>query len=146
MDAEEQGLRWTGPAEQETATEIRRAIQGSAARAGLPTELADQITLASYEAIINVVAHAYAEQPGSVSVRIERDEDSVVVVVSDQGRWHASRAAGLGGRGLALMEAMAKELTGRLRRDRPRRAPAAVLPGRPPATRDRDTQSGERVR
>ena len=110
--SDEPDFRWSGPADPDTASEVRRAVQGWAARTGLPAELADALTLASYEAIANAVEHAYAGgEPGLLSVRIGRDEDDVVAVVSDHGTWRAPRAESLRGRGLALMEAMAKEMT-----------------------------------
>jgi serine phosphatase RsbU (regulator of sigma subunit)/anti-sigma regulatory factor (Ser/Thr protein kinase) len=111
MNAEDRAFHWDGPADGETASEVRRAIQGWATRAGLPTDLAEGLTLAGYEAMANAVEHAYAgTEQGPLSVRVTRDDDSIVMRVADQGRWRSATKDELRGRGLLLMEGLAKEL------------------------------------
>lgn len=111
MSADEPGFRWDGLAEPETIGEIRRAIQGWSVRAGLPADLTAELSLACYEAMANAVEHAYAGmRPGPLHVRIGHDDEALVAVVSDQGQWRSSRSDRLHGRGLLLMEGLAKEL------------------------------------
>ncbi len=116
MSAPDPVFRWDGPAEPGAASEVRRAIQGWGARAGLPAELTEEVTLASYEAMANAVEHAYAgTEPGPMSVRISHDAHDVIVVVADKGRWRSPDGPPgvdqLRGRGLVLMEGLAREPT-----------------------------------
>ena len=74
------------------------------------TDTADDLALAVYEALANVVDHAYAERadPGlmtlwaAVSCPLLTGRDLVVTVV-DEGCWRASDGPGWRGRGLPLM-------------------------------------------
>ena len=111
MNADDGDFHWDGPADRDIAGEVRRTIRGWGARAGLPADLVAELTLASYEAMANAVEHAYADGPaGPLSVRISRDETSLVVVVADQGRWRSASEDELRGRGLMLMKGMADEV------------------------------------
>ncbi len=88
MNTAHQDFRWDGPADRDTVGEVRRTIQGWGAQAGLPAELIAELALASYEAMANAVEHAYSDGvSGPLSVRVSRDDQTLVVVVSDQGRW-----------------------------------------------------------
>lgn len=111
MNTEDRAFHWDGLADGETAGEVRRAILGWASRADLPVELADELTLAAYEAMANAIEHAYAgAEQGPLSVRVTRDDTAIVVRVADQGRWRSAAGDELRGRGLLLMEGLAKEL------------------------------------
>ncbi|HJP79000.1 MAG TPA: SpoIIE family protein phosphatase [Pseudonocardiaceae bacterium] len=111
MNSDEPDFRWEGPAETDTVSEVRRAIQGWGARAALPADLIAAVTLASYEAMANAVEHAYPEgHPGVLSVQVRRQADQIAVIVSDQGRWRPGDGTDARGRGLLLMEGLAKEL------------------------------------
>jgi serine/threonine-protein kinase RsbW len=68
------------------------------------------ITLATYEALANVAAHAYPDGHGWARLEAERTGDTVTVTVTDTGRGipaTRTRVAGLrtsGGRGLLLID------------------------------------------
>jgi anti-sigma regulatory factor (Ser/Thr protein kinase)/putative methionine-R-sulfoxide reductase with GAF domain len=112
MTPAEQDFRWDGLAKPEMLSQVRFAIQGWGARAGLPADLMSSVTLAAYEAMANAAAHAYQDdQQAPLTVRVSRDAGTVTVVVADRGRWRFAASSGPGGRGLLLMEALAQELT-----------------------------------
>jgi serine phosphatase RsbU (regulator of sigma subunit)/anti-sigma regulatory factor (Ser/Thr protein kinase) len=111
MNTEDHGFRWDGPADRDMIGDVRRTIQGWGARAGLPDDLVAELALASYEAMANVVEHAYPDTTdGPLSIRINREDQRLVVIVADQGQWQSAAADDLRGRGLLLMEGMAREL------------------------------------
>lgn len=111
MNTEDQGFRWDGPADRDMIGEVRRTIQGWGAQAGLPDDLVAELALASYEAMANAVEHAYPDTTdGPLSVRISREDQRLVITVADQGKWQSAAADDLRGRGLLLMEGMAREL------------------------------------
>lgn len=93
---------------------LRHALCGWASRAGLPDADRSALTLASYEAMANVVAHAYpGHRAGLLEVRASRPphRDTVTVTVIDHGQWQA-RCDGPAvptGRGLSLIEALATD-------------------------------------
>ncbi|MFD4254540.1 ATP-binding protein [Amycolatopsis thermoflava] len=75
-----------------------------------PPELVTDLELATYEAMANVVTHAYPDQhPGPLTVTATRRPGAIVVTVSDNGRWHDGPARTDGGRGLLLIRALAPE-------------------------------------
>jgi phosphoserine phosphatase RsbU/P len=112
MSSTNRTFQWDGPAQSEALRGLRRAIQIWGEQAQLSTDLVSELTLASYEAMANVAEHAYeGGQAGPLSLRISRGDDLVTVTVSDQGRWRFPSVGGTGGRGLVLMEGLAKEVT-----------------------------------
>jgi len=73
----------------------------------------DGIALAVSEAVTNAVLHAYLdrETPGTVEVRARREDEQVVVVVSDEGRGMLPRTDSPGlGLGLPLIAQMTQSL------------------------------------
>jgi anti-sigma regulatory factor (Ser/Thr protein kinase) len=54
---------------------------------------------------MNVIEHAYEEMRGTFSLEGHLDDQTVVLIVRDAGRWSEVRARGRG-RGLKLMEAL----------------------------------------
>lgn len=77
-------------------------------------EVVDDIGLAVYEALANVVDHAYpAGSPHPVfDLHAEREADMLTVVVADRGQWKPRRAGSTRswrGRGLMLIEKLAAE-------------------------------------
>jgi len=99
------------PAVAEALTPVRRALVDWATLAGLPPGDVDDLVLASYEAMANVVDHAY--QPGRHGCfRLEAactTELHVHVTVSDDGQWRALPADpdSHRGRGLSLIRQLA---------------------------------------
>ena len=97
--------RWLGD-----ALEARQAAAG--APPGLPDDLedlADDLVLATSEALENVVDHAFASASdvGAMSLRADLVDDVVTIVVTDDGHWRSPTTGPTSrGRGLTLMESL----------------------------------------
>ena len=76
---------------------------------GAPTETADDIVLASSEAVANAIEHAYGPGAGTVDLDVMIDDAHVTVAVNDTGRWREARPRDRG-RGLSLIEACMDEV------------------------------------
>lgn len=89
----------------------RRDLTVWASRAGLSTQQVDDLALAAYEAMANVVDHAYSEPGGVFELHARRHDNRVTVTVTDHGRFNAPLADGrsVRGRGLLLIERAAPE-------------------------------------
>jgi serine/threonine-protein kinase RsbW len=78
-----------GTASAGLATALRHELVGWMCARGVAAEKAQDIGLASYEAMTNIVMHAYPS--GTVGV-LELDAaispHSIAVTVADRGRWH----------------------------------------------------------
>ncbi|NHD18403.1 MULTISPECIES: ATP-binding protein [unclassified Actinopolyspora] len=100
------------PAAPERLPALRNALSEWAGRAGLDAEQVEKLILASYEALANVVAHAYPDGGGvlDLQARLLRDPARVEVTVTDYGHWRpeAQRRRDLGGRGLILLRSLAE--------------------------------------
>jgi serine/threonine-protein kinase RsbW len=103
-------LHYRGPAIAARLSVLRRQLATWARRVGLPAADADGMALASYEAMANVVAHAYGDEIGMLDVRATcpPDQDTVTVTVTDNGRWQPPPAEPgiLRGRGLPLIRSL----------------------------------------
>lgn len=98
------------PARVEELAPLRRQVQAWANSTHLSTAQVGALILATYEAMANVVAHAYAHGAGVFDVRAAatQDQRTVTVTVTDAGRWKTPSAQGIaGGRGLPLMRGLA---------------------------------------
>ena len=99
------------PAVAEALTPVRRALADWAALAGLPPRDVDDLVLASYEAMANVVDHAYQSgQRGRFRLEAACTADlQILVTVSDYGRWQPLPTDGSShrGRGLPLIHQLA---------------------------------------
>ena len=107
-------MRWHGLAKAEQLSGIRRSIEAWTERAGLSVDLSQMVGLAVYEAMANVVEHAYREDGiGTLDVELRHDGDAVLAVVADEGHWHVSTPEEQRhrGRGLALIERLAAQVT-----------------------------------
>jgi serine/threonine-protein kinase RsbW len=91
--------------------EARAQLAAWAGTAGLDAEQIEDVALAAYEAMANVVDHAY-DQPGGVfDLHACRHDDQVTVTVTDHGRWK-SPAPGQHpwrGRGLLIIDRISRE-------------------------------------
>jgi serine/threonine-protein kinase RsbW len=102
------------PATAEQAGAVRAAVQRWARAVCRSREVVDDIGFAVYEAIANVIDHAYptgATHP-VFDLHAERDADMLTVVVADHGRWtphDRDSATPWRGRGLLLIEKLAAE-------------------------------------
>lgn len=90
---------------------IREHLMSWVRRTGLDEDQVADIGLAVYEAMANVVDHAY-EQPGGVfGLYAFRHDDQVTVTVTDRGRWKTpvGTKQNLRGRGLLIIRRIARE-------------------------------------
>ncbi|GLY42934.1 anti-sigma regulatory factor [Amycolatopsis sp. NBRC 101858] len=87
---------------------LRDELAAWGMRAGLSTETSERVLLAAYEAMANVVVHAYGEETGVLDLRASSRGDLITVTVTDYGRWQAhARPGPLHGRGLPLIHTLA---------------------------------------
>jgi serine/threonine-protein kinase RsbW len=88
---------------------LRRALSSWSGEAGLGPEAVQSVVLAAYEAMANVVDHAYRNDPGMLDVRAScTGRDGITVTVTDFGHWRQLPAdPGSRGRGLLLMRRLA---------------------------------------
>lgn len=70
----------------ETLTLVRGALGGVADQLALDPELLDDLKTAVSEACNNVVMHAYDDVPGPLGVRLYAREETIEVVIRDEGR------------------------------------------------------------
>jgi anti-sigma regulatory factor (Ser/Thr protein kinase) len=102
------------PAVPEQAGAVRAAVLRWARAVCRSREMVDDIGLAVYEALANVIDHAYpagAAHP-VFDLHAEREADMLTVVVVDHGRWkpcELDSAPSWRGRGLLLIEKLAAE-------------------------------------
>jgi anti-sigma regulatory factor (Ser/Thr protein kinase) len=74
-----------------------------------PRDLIDDLTMAVYEALANVVEHAYhPDHPDPVMrLQAQRDYDQLLITITDYGRWRPPpEEPGYRGRGLAMMRSL----------------------------------------
>jgi len=74
----------------------------------MDVEQVEALTLASYEALANVVTHAYPNGEGAFDLRANADTERVEVTITDHGQWHAPGPdpLRLHGRGLPLIHTL----------------------------------------
>lgn len=100
------------PAAADHLPTLRRELSRWAARTGLGDDEVEALALATYEAMANVVEHAYSEGVGGLDLEAVclPEENRVQVTVSDQGEWLApSEPSPYRGRGLELIRRLAQE-------------------------------------
>ncbi|HYQ67325.1 ATP-binding protein [Actinophytocola sp.] len=100
------------PAASERLHQLRQALIAWARRVGLAAEAASDLVLATYEAMANVVDHAYRGRSNGLldlQARADRTRRTVTVTVTDYGRWRPpTQGPTLRGRGLALIRGLAQ--------------------------------------
>lgn len=123
------GAEWnhTSPATADAATTLRRRVRRWAETMDLPDEVTHAIELAGYEALANVVEHAYqpagrsrstdgADNPdaltvgGRMTISARRTRTAITVTVTDTGVWHAPSPTPDRNHGLDLIEAISDRL------------------------------------
>ncbi|OZC52356.1 anti-sigma regulatory factor [Rhodococcus sp. 14-2483-1-1] len=108
-------LRWshTAQAEPTTATTLRRRLRGWVLELGVNSALVDDIVLGVYEALANVVEHAYRASPeiGTMTITAAYDHETLTVTVSDTGTWHPPTPTTTRSHGLQLAAAVSDELS-----------------------------------
>lgn len=99
-------------AKPEQVRQLRVCFQRWLRALGAPRGLIEDLCLAAYEALTNVVDHAY--HPGHpdpiMSLRAHADHGQLTITISDQGRWRPPQRSGYRGRGLIMMRALTTEL------------------------------------
>lgn len=101
------------PVEPERLSELRHALARWAARVGLSEDDVAAIELASYEALVNVVEHAYDQDAGGtvdLRARLHPPNAQLMVTVEDRGRWRplpSEEADPSRGHGLTLIRRLA---------------------------------------
>jgi anti-sigma regulatory factor (Ser/Thr protein kinase) len=92
MSKADEGLKMTLPASAENVAVVRHALAGLAETLGMDEQgIADLKTVVT-EACMNVVVHAYDEEPGPLEVDAHMNGRGVKVVVRDYGRGIQPRA------------------------------------------------------
>jgi serine/threonine-protein kinase RsbW len=100
-------IRLTLPANAENVALVRHVIAALGEALGLEGAAAGDMKLAVTEACTNVVRHAYEGTRGTLEVEVQRDDEYLVVIVTDQGRGLRPRPdSGGAGLGLPLMAAL----------------------------------------
>lgn len=102
-------LRCRVPAVVERLNQVRHALTDWATRVGLATETITDLVLATYEAMANVVEHAYRGCVGGLldlCARADPERHTVTVVVTDYGRWRPQSGPNTRGRGLSLIHGL----------------------------------------
>ena len=97
------------PAAAENVMLVRQALDGAVRGLGASERIADDIKLAVTEACSNVVKYAYTSEVGRIVVELARNNDSVALVVADEGTWRPpdpSLGIEKSGMGIPLMEAV----------------------------------------
>lgn len=105
-------LRLRAPAVADRLHQLRRALADWACRLGLAADTISDLVLGAYEAMANVVEHAYHDRAGGL-IDLYAHADSarrtVTVTVTDYGRWRPPPAGPTRrGRGLPLIHGLTK--------------------------------------
>ena len=99
-------------AKPEEVRQLRVCFQRWLRALGAPRGLVEDLCLAAYEALTNVVDHAY--YPGHpdpiMSLRARADHGQLTITISDQGSWRPPQHPAYRGRGLIMMRALTTEL------------------------------------
>jgi serine/threonine-protein kinase RsbW len=102
----------TVPAEIDRLKSVRDELRSWLVAAGVPPFDHDAVLLACSEAVANAIEHAYgADGEGQVHVRAAIVGGAVELTVHDRGRWQEPDPRSDRGRGLALIETVADEVT-----------------------------------
>ncbi|UJW30421.1 ATP-binding protein [Saccharothrix sp. AJ9571] len=92
------------------ASVLREVLAEWLSTLGVSDRLADDIRLAVYEAMANVVEHAYpAREDGTMTLAAHLEPGFLTIVVSDTGHWREGPARPSGGRGLPMIRAVVPE-------------------------------------
>jgi anti-sigma regulatory factor (Ser/Thr protein kinase) len=85
---------------------VRRSLERFAARLGIGEDDRFALLTATGEAMANAVEHAYNGSPGLVRIEAQAGDETVTVLVEDEGKWKPAQCLDERGRGLPLMRAL----------------------------------------
>lgn len=106
--------RWshTAVAEPAVATLVRRRLHHWTLELGVSNDLVDDIVLGVYEALANVVEHAYhsVSEPGTMTITAAYEHRTLTVTISDTGTWRPPTPTTTRSHGLQLAAAVADDL------------------------------------
>ena len=101
-------LHHRGVATVESVTRLRRELSDWIQTVGVSRNLAYDLALGCYEAMANVVAHAYPTgTTGFLDLHARLGKDDITVTVRDHGQWKPESGQGPGGQGLVLIRRLA---------------------------------------
>ena len=101
-------LLLTATATAVNAASARSLLTEWAQRHDVPSGLIADVVYAAYEAVANVVEHAYSDDVGSFTLRADDTPHQLCVTVSDTGTWAPPCSAPTWrGRGIPLIRALA---------------------------------------
>jgi serine/threonine-protein kinase RsbW len=117
VEVDSDSLHLEVPATAAYVGRLRRAVRRWLSLALGDEDAVDNLTLAVSEALENAAEHAYAghEEVGTMTLAASRElaaPYAVIITISDTGTWRApAQHAGYRGRGLALIEELARTST-----------------------------------
>jgi PAS domain S-box-containing protein len=97
------------PAVSSSARVVRRGLRRLCLANDLSEDEMFRVLVAAGEAVSNAIEHAYATEHGTIRVQGSRKDGSLVIEVTDEGRWREGRRYE-GGRGLELMRRLMDEV------------------------------------
>lgn len=102
------------PATADRLPALRQALAEWAERAGMTPDDTEELVLATYEAMANVIEHAYPDGVGTFDLVATHlpEQHCVEVTVADRGQWRPPPAdpGPLHGRGIPLMRDLAQNV------------------------------------
>jgi anti-sigma regulatory factor (Ser/Thr protein kinase) len=93
----------------DNARQLRVRVRQWLRSLGAPVDRIDDLTMAVYEALANVVEHAYHPDHPNPLMRLQArlDHDQLLITVTDHGRWRPPPGSpGYRGRGLGMMRSL----------------------------------------
>ena len=96
-------LRIELPAESRVLRGLRRRVDAWLALRGFDDDARADAVLALNEACANAIEHAYADEAGTIVVRLDHTSDRLAIAVEDEGRWREPNGDEARGRGFAIM-------------------------------------------
>jgi serine/threonine-protein kinase RsbW len=72
------------PADLTRVAEVRAAVREVAEACDAPIDCEDDLVQAVDEAVTNAIVHGYRSGPGEIEVRVERDDEVIVIVIEDR--------------------------------------------------------------
>ena len=85
---------------------VRTELRAWLRAIGVPGEIAEDVVLASGEALANAIEHAHPEPGGAIDLRAWTDGATVTLRVVDDGAWSPAESDPSRGNGLAIMRAL----------------------------------------